>query len=58
MMNQAKPPKLKQIDFYTLNELKSMAKTLMIPTRYRHQNKTKQYKKEELYNHIKNNYNI
>lgn len=49
---------LKQIDFYTLNELKSMAKTLMIPTTYRHQNKTKQYKKEELYNHIKNNYNI
>lgn len=49
---------IKQIEFYTLNELKSMAKTLMIPTTYRHQNKTKQYKKEELYNHIKNNYNI
>jgi hypothetical protein len=49
---------LKDIDYYTLNELKSMAKSLMIPTTYRHQNKTKQYKKEELYNHIKNNYII
>lgn len=49
-------PKLKTIDEYTINELKALAKNLSIPTTYRHQNKTKQYKKEDLYNYIKNKY--
>jgi hypothetical protein len=49
---------LKTVDEYTLNELKTLAKNLLIPTTYRHQNKTKQYKKDDLYNNIKIKYNI
>ena len=44
---------LKHITEYTLNELKTMAKQMSIPTSYKHQNRTKQYKKEDLYNNIK-----
>jgi hypothetical protein len=49
-------PQLKTMDSYSLNELKAMAKQLLIPTTYRHQNKTKQYNKEDLYNYIQKKY--
>lgn len=48
---------LKSQNEYTLNELKALAKQYGIPTTYKHQNKTQQYKKDELYNNIKLNIN-
>ncbi len=47
---------LKSVNEYTLNDLKAIAKQLSIPTTYKHQNKIKQYKKEDLYNNIKIKY--
>ncbi len=47
---------LKSINEYTLNDLKAIAKQLSIPTTYKHQNKIKPYKKEDLYNNIKIKY--
>jgi len=47
---------LKSINEYTLNDLKTIAKQLSIPTTYKHQNRTKQYNKEDLYNNIKIKY--
>ena len=44
---------LKNLDEYTIIELKEIAKNLAIPTTYKDRNKTRQYKKNELYDNIK-----
>lgn len=44
---------LKSLDDYSFNDLKDIARKLNIPTTYKERNKTKQYKKEELFNNLK-----
>ena len=55
VVNILEPSKieLKKYEDYSFNELKFLSKKLQIPTHYREKNKTKQYKKEELYENIK-----
>jgi hypothetical protein len=48
---------LKSYESYTFNDLRIMARKLFIPTTYKEKNKTKQYKKEELYEHIQKSIN-
>lgn len=43
----------KELDDYTINQLKEISKNLSLPTTYKEKNKTKQYKKNELYDNIK-----
>ena len=44
---------LKTLDEYTFNDLRDLARKLNVPTTYKEKNKSKQYKKEELFNNIK-----
>lgn len=48
---------LKPYESYTFNDLRVMARKLSIPTTYKEKNKTKQYKKDELYDHIEKSLN-
>ncbi|QKF94008.1 hypothetical protein QKU48_gp0550 [Fadolivirus algeromassiliense] len=48
---------LKNYEDYTYNDLRNLARKLSIPTTYKEKNKTKQYKKEELYDNIEKSLN-
>lgn len=45
---------LKSYEEYNLNDIKEIARTLELPITYRDKNKTKSYKKDELYKNIEN----